>query len=88
MDPMRDDATILRQRLAGAALIDEAFRYRLRDDPRAAAESIGIHLSDDDAADIARALRDVEWDAIEALTPLMRAALPRRLVVRELAAWG
>jgi hypothetical protein len=74
------------QRLAGAALMDETFRRRLRDDPKGAAESIGIDLTDDALESIRGQLQEVDWEAVETLSPLVRASLPR---VREvLDEWG
>ena len=85
-DGLRSERNAVREQIAGAALIDESFRLRLRDDPREAARSIGIDLSEDEAAEIARVLAGVDWEAVEMLSPLVRSALPR--MPNNLAAWG
>lgn len=58
-------------RLALEALVDPDFYTRLREDPQAAADSLGITLSDTDAA----YLSDVHWAAIDAHIQEMRDAL-------------
>ena len=77
----------IRERLAGAALIDPAFRYRLRQSPGEAAASIGIKLDDAQVEEIKAFLRQVDWDAVDALSPLVKAALPRMPQSAQ-AAWG
>jgi len=58
-------------RLAQEALLDPDFYTRLREDPQAAADSLGVTLSDSDAA----YLSDVHWAAIDAHIQEMRDAL-------------
>ena len=74
------------QRLAGAAAVDETFRRRLRDDPEGAAQLVGIELDDGDYDVIRKVSQDMDWGALEALGPLLRAALPRHAELH--AAWG
>ena len=77
----------IRERLAGAALIDPGFRYRFRQDPKEAAASIGIDLDDAETEEIKAFLRQVDWDAVDAISPLVKAALPR-MPQSANAAWG
>ena len=82
----RDQLTIGRQRVAGAALLNPSFRARLQAEPEAAIKSLGLDLADDQVDELVQLARDVDWDAVDALSPLVKAALPR--VPQQVAAWG
>jgi hypothetical protein len=77
---------IEKQRIAGAALIDQSFREALEADPEEAIRSLDLGLPDDAVRLIAQQVRDVDWEAVRALEPLVGATMPR--AVQGVAAWG
>ena len=81
----QDDPTEKYQRLAGIALMDAKFRDELYASPAAAAQTVGIDLTEDEVKVINDAFARMDWGAVETLGPLARAALPREA---NIAGWG